>query len=90
MMKQEQQQLCKIKTLQLFKSLAKEKNKLVIAVLHDINLAYQFADHVCMILNGGKSLTGKKEQVFTEENLAILYQTKIKKFNIDNQTFWHV
>lgn len=77
-----------LKTLQLFKTLAKEKNKLVIAVLHDINLAYQFADHFCMILNGGKTLIGEKENVFTTDNLAILYQTKIKKFDIDGETFW--
>ena len=64
-------------TLSLAKKLA-EQGAAVLIVMHDLNLAAQYADRV-MILNGGKIVAdGQPWQVITENNIEQVYQCKTR------------
>jgi len=65
--------------IKLLKSLAHEKRKIIITVMHDLNLIYQFADYVCFIYEDGQIEQGKTQELFCEEKLENLFQHKIKK-----------
>lgn len=66
----------------------KENNKIVVGVLHDLNLVQYFADNV-LILNEGKVRAyGKPNQVLNEEILKDIYGLDIKKFMVDILNKW--
>lgn len=62
--------------LQQIKAFANAGN-LVIAVLHDLNLAALYADQVLLLNQGQISALGSPEQVLAEQPLSQLYQTKM-------------
>lgn len=62
--------------LQQIKAFANAGN-LVIAVLHDLNLAALYADQVLLLDQGQISALGSPERVLTEQPLSELYQTKM-------------
>lgn len=64
-------------TLSLAKKLA-EKGASVLIVMHDLNLAAQYADRV-MILNGGEIVAdGQPWEVISERNIEQVYQCKTR------------
>lgn len=62
--------------LQQIKAFANAGN-LVIAVLHDLNLAALYADQVLLLDQGQISVLGTPERVLAEQPLSTLYQTKM-------------
>lgn len=62
--------------LQQINAFAKAGN-LVIAVLHDLNLAALYADQVLLLDQGQISALGKPEQVLAAQPLTQLYQTQM-------------
>lgn len=62
--------------LQQIKAFANAGN-LVIAVLHDLNLAALYADQVLLLDQGQISALGTPERVLAEQPLSKLYQTKM-------------
>ncbi|MDD1779700.1 heme ABC transporter ATP-binding protein [Enterovibrio sp. ZSDZ35] len=60
------------KTLQLAKELAK-KGSAVIAVIHDLNLAAQYADHIIMLNKGHIVAEGSPQTVITPRNIEDVY-----------------
>jgi iron complex transport system ATP-binding protein len=67
---------------------AKENNKTVIGVLHDLNLARFFA-HTAAILGGGKLIAwGSPETVLDGETLKTLYGIDIRQFMLDSLENW--
>ena len=77
-----------IKTLSLFKKQAQKENKLIIAALHDINLAYQFASHACLFFENGKIESGRLNEIFTIKNLSSLYNQTIEKIESGSKAVW--
>ncbi|UJF17331.1 heme ABC transporter ATP-binding protein [Vibrio sp. SS-MA-C1-2] len=63
------------KTLKLAKSLAKNGVSVVI-VIHDLNLASQYADRIVMLNRGKVAADGTPWQVLTEENIWQVYNHK--------------
>lgn len=57
------------KILELVRTWTNRKNIGVLAILHDVNLAAQFADHVIILKDGKVSCQGHPEQVFQTDNL---------------------
>lgn len=55
-------------------SLNKEKNRTILAVLHDINLAASYCSHIIMMKDGEIYSQGKTEDVLTEDNLRRVYE----------------
>lgn len=57
------------------------KGRYVISILHDLNLASQYADKV-LILKQGKIVTfGTRAQAITEETITATYNTRVKLIN---------
>lgn len=67
---------------------AKENKKIVVGVLHDLNLVQHFADKV-VILDKGKVVShGKAKDVLVEETLKKVYGLDIKSFMINTLKKW--
>ncbi|MEM8859748.1 MAG: heme ABC transporter ATP-binding protein [Chloroflexota bacterium] len=63
-------------TLQIAKSLTGE-NTAVFAILHDLNLASQFADRIVMLKDGKVVNSGTPEDVLQPETIQNLYNTPV-------------
>lgn len=59
--------------LDLIKMLQFEKNLTVIAVLHDLNLASQYSDHIVLLKDGYVKAKGVPKEVITEANIEDIY-----------------
>lgn len=52
---------------------------IVIAVLHDLNIAYQFADRIIILKDGNLVVDENKEHAYDTEILSQIFQVNIKK-----------
>lgn len=75
-------------TYELLRKLHRDKKMTVIAVLHDLNLAYQVCDHVLLLNQNGKLSLGKTQDVMTEENLSSAYSVEIEMTKYQNHAFF--
>ncbi len=76
------------KILQLLETTAREKNKSLLMVMHDINLSARYCDHVLMIFADGKTRQGKTSELLREDILSELYQHRIQCLNHAGRTFF--
>lgn len=60
------------KALEIIKNFTQKANSAIV-VLHDLNLAAQFADKILLMKSGKVSAYGTPEQVFTAENISNAY-----------------
>lgn len=58
--------------------LNKKKEKTIIAVLHDINIAAEYCNRIIMMKNGRIHSNGKTEEVLTKENLTDVYDVEFE------------
>ena len=68
---------CQHQILQQAKALCRE-NIGILAVLHDLNLAGQYADHVLLMKNGKEVAQGPVQAVFTKENIEFAYEHPVQ------------
>ncbi len=61
----------------LMRTLNREKNMTVIAVLHDLNLASQYCDYLILLKAGKIFKIGTPSAVMTVENIQEVYGTKV-------------
>lgn len=59
--------------MRLLHRLTAEQQRTTVVVLHDINHAAAYADHIVAMKNGQVALTGTPDEVFTRENIADLF-----------------
>ncbi|GAB6169537.1 ABC transporter ATP-binding protein [Clostridium carnis] len=79
---------CQIEILEYLNKWVKENNKIVVAVLHDLNLVQMFADEV-VLLNKGKVISsGNPKDVFQSESLENVYGIDIKTFMLNTLEKW--
>lgn len=64
-----------------------EQNTVVVAVIHDINLALQYADQVVLINMGYAIANGKPSEVITAENLFAVYGLKCRVLQNSGSNF---
>lgn len=60
------------KALEIIKNFTKNTNSAIV-VLHDLNLAAQFADKILLMKSGRVAAYGTPEEVFTAENISEAY-----------------
>lgn len=71
--------------LKLLRRLVDERGMTVVVVLHDINVAAQFADDIVAMRDGRVMHHGPVSSVVTAENLAGLYETPVRIAEIDGR-----
>ena len=62
-----------LEVLEILEKLNKEKNITVVTVLHEINNAFRFADHIVGLKKGRIVCEGKPKDVINEETLREIY-----------------
>ncbi|HWI65209.1 MAG TPA: heme ABC transporter ATP-binding protein [Symbiobacteriaceae bacterium] len=67
-----------VELLDLTRRLNREQGLTVIAVLHDLNLAAQYADRLLMMKEGRRFAEGAPADVVTEPNVAAVYGSRVK------------
>ena len=60
------------------KKINKELNKTIVLILHDINLAAQYADYIFMMKNGEIKYKGLPLDVLTEDNIKEIFNINVK------------
>jgi len=66
-----------VQVMALLRSLAKERQVAVIAVLHDINLASSYCDRVILMSQGTIYAAGTPASAITSENLSAVYGSPV-------------
>jgi iron complex transport system ATP-binding protein len=66
-----------IEVMNTVKALVESRNIIVIAVLHDLNLASSYSDYIFLMNNGKIFREGTPEDVITEENINDVYKVKV-------------
>lgn len=56
------------------RELLKQKDLVIVGVVHDLNLAAKFADHLILLNNGELLASGSKEEVLNAENMKTAYR----------------
>ena len=64
-----------LEIMSIGRELVERDGKTVIMVLHDLNLALRFADHIVMMKEGNVFAQGTPEEVITEESILAVYGT---------------
>ncbi|MDN3720161.1 ABC transporter ATP-binding protein [Roseibium salinum] len=59
--------------LDLIKHLSRAENRSFVIVLHDLNMAMRYADHVVLFERGRIAASGATEEVLTEENVSSVF-----------------
>ena len=77
-----------IEILDYLKYWAKENNKIVVAVLHDLNLVQNFGDKVLMIKDGTLINNGDTREVLNGKDLEEVYGIDIKSFMLRTLNKW--
>jgi iron complex transport system ATP-binding protein len=65
--------------LQVARQFVKEEGATVVAVLHDLNLAAQYADHVVLMKTGAVHAVGSVEDTLTASILSACFSTPIRQ-----------
>ncbi|NRT92100.1 ABC transporter ATP-binding protein [Clostridium beijerinckii] len=77
-----------IEILEYLSLWAKENNKIVIAVLHDLNLSNLFGEKIILLSHGEIVSQGTPKEVFLEENLKNVYNIDVKNFMLNALKQW--
>ncbi len=76
-----------LETLQVFRRAA-DDGRLVIASLHDVNLAARFADRCLLLFGDGRWKLGDTREVLSEKSLSELYATRMEAVTWRSQTLY--
>ncbi|MEA2080194.1 MAG: ABC transporter ATP-binding protein [Pseudomonadota bacterium] len=78
----------RLHVLETLVSHCRKTNRAVLMVLHDINLAARFADHVLLLLGKGESRLGRKEQILETAALERLYKHPLTRIETPQGSAW--
>jgi iron complex transport system ATP-binding protein len=62
-----------IKIMQLFENIRSQSDTALVMILHDLNLAARFCDHVLLLYENGQTMSGAAQKLLTTTNLEALY-----------------
>lgn len=66
-----------MKILNLIQKLNQENHLTVLLIIHDLNLASEFSDHLFMLDKGGLYVSGTPEEVLTFNHIEEVYETVV-------------
>lgn len=69
------------------KKINKELNKTIVLILHDINLAAQYADYIFMMKNGEIKYKGLPSEILTENHIKEIFNVNVKITKENNKIF---
>lgn len=64
---------------------SREGGRTTVIVLHDINYASRYADHIIGLKNGGVAFSGATSDVFTSAHLSALFEVDVPVHEINGQ-----
>ena len=65
----------------ILKDRVAEKSASLLLATHDINYVNEFCDKLVLMLENGDFILGNTQDILTEENLSIAFNSKISKFS---------
>ncbi len=74
--------------MELIRSL-NQAGKTIIMVLHDLNLALEYSDHIILMENGQIQTEGTPQQVIQSGEIDRIFNIKTHLFHEGDQTFYH-
>ena len=77
-----------VELLQYLLSWAKDNNKTVIGVLHDLNLVHYYGDKAAIMHQGALVSYGKPKEVLNGETLNTIYDMDIRAFMLESLENW--
>ena len=77
-----------IELLEYLKVWSKDNKKVVVAVLHDLNLVHSFSDEVIMMKDGKLVQRGNVREVLNGDKLKEVYDIDVKEYMIDSLKKW--
>ncbi|MET1115447.1 MAG: ATP-binding cassette domain-containing protein, partial [Comamonas sp.] len=75
--------------MKLLRRAVRERGKTVVVVLHDINFAACYADHIIAMKDGAVAHEGPPEQVVRDEVLSALYGIDVTVHEVKGQRLCH-
>jgi len=79
-----------IELLNFLKEWVKEKNKFLISVFHDLNMARQFGDTAIVMNNGIIAANGEINKVLNSKILNEIYEIDIQNFMRESLKNWNI
>jgi len=79
---------CQVEILEYLSLWAKNNNKIVIGVLHDLNLVNLFSEKIVMLSQGEVVGKGTSKEVFSEDDLEKVYNINVKGFMLKALKKW--
>ena len=67
-----------VQMMQHLRRAAEELGRTIVIVLHDINFAGHYADHICAMKDGAVVEFGPPEQIMTDEVLTRVFETPVQ------------
>jgi len=77
-----------IQILSHLRHLATERGKALMVILHDINLATRFCDHLLLLLGEGSTVAGPTQTVIDIQTLEQLYQHPLQQIDHEGGIIW--
>ncbi len=72
--------------LELINALQESQDMTVVMTMHDLTLASQYSDRVCLLGEGRIAAQGKPKEVLDSERLSSLYGARIAVLEVDGHT----
>lgn len=67
-----------VQMMRMLRRAARELDRTIVVVLHDVNFAGHYADHICAVKDGRVVQFGTPEEVFTAEVLSDVFDTPVQ------------
>jgi iron complex transport system ATP-binding protein len=65
-----------------------QEGSIVVMVMHDVNLALRFSDHLLLLYGNGETHCGDAADLATEENFSRLYGHPLRRYRANRQQFF--
>lgn len=76
-----------VRMMQLLRRAARDLGRTIVVVLHDINFAAAYADHIVCLKAGRVAHQGTPADIFTAEILSAIYEVPVQVHDIAGQRF---